>query len=196
MRDEGSLSFLIPFNVLKTQGGAGFRRYLSTTAIIGVHELSELYPFEGATNRTGLVAIKKGQTSFPIPCTMWSNPKGVPVDMTEDLSNVYKTTKQEKIILAPILQEKPESPWMMITEKAYKTLGRIIGQSEYKANEGVNTALSGVYWIDIIAKEPNGLLIRNSTPAGLKKKVKQVTEVVEPDQCIPWQRARMLLDGM
>ena len=190
MKSDASLSFLIPFNVLKTQGGGGFRKYLSTTQIVGVHEVSELYPFEGATNRTGLITIRSGHSDFPVSCTMWTNLKGAPIEMTEDLSNVYKMTRQDKIVLAPILQGKPESPWMMVSEKAYKILGRIIGQSDYKANEGVNTALSGVYWIDILAKQPNGLLIKNSTPTGLKKKVKHITEVIEPDLIFPLAKGK------
>jgi SAM-dependent methyltransferase len=190
LRTDATLSFLIPFNVLKTQGAGGFRKYLSTMKIIGVHELSELYPFEGATNRTGLIAIKSGHSDFPIPCTMWTNPKSSPIDMMEELSNVYKITKQDKIMLAPILQGKPESPWMMLSQQSHKIVMRIVGESAYTANVGSYTGLNGVYWIDILAKEPNGLLIKNSNPPGLKKKVKQVTAVIEPDLIYPLARGR------
>jgi SAM-dependent methyltransferase len=190
LKSDGTLSFLIPFNVLKTQGAGGFRRFLSTMKIVGVHELSELYPFEGATNRTGLIAIRSGHSDFPVPCTMWTNPKSSPIDVTEDLPSVYKATKQDKIILAPILLGKPESPWMMISEESYKIVMRIVAESAYTANVGSYTGLNGVYWIDILAKEPNGLLMKNSNPPGLKKKVKQISEVIEPDLVYPLAKGK------
>jgi len=70
----GLLAFLLPFNVLRTQGGDGFRSYVATrTHLEFTHDLSETYPFEGATNRTGLLALNHdGVTSFPVTCKLWS----------------------------------------------------------------------------------------------------------------------------
>jgi SAM-dependent methyltransferase len=60
LREGGSLGFLIPFTVFKTQAGAGFRKFLATkTKIRVVHDLVTLYPFEGAVNRTAAVVIEK-----------------------------------------------------------------------------------------------------------------------------------------
>ncbi len=79
-KDNGKLSFLVPFTNFKTQAGAGFRKYLaSKTEVIKVHDLVELHPFEGALTRTSLLSIKKGYTKFPVPCLMWSNPRSAPM---------------------------------------------------------------------------------------------------------------------
>ena len=82
----GQLGFLIPFTILKTQGGAGFRNYLASACQVNkIHDLVELYPFEGAINRTALITMAKGQTTFPISSTMWSNPRGGGIDTESEL---------------------------------------------------------------------------------------------------------------
>jgi len=100
-------------SVLKTQGGAGFRNYLANAYKTDkIHDLVELYPFEGAVNRTALVIISKGQTEFSIPCVMWSNPKSRGIDIEAELEDVKKTTKQLDMILAPVKIGRPETSWM------------------------------------------------------------------------------------
>jgi nitrate reductase NapAB chaperone NapD len=191
IKEDGTLSFIVPFNVLKSQGGAGFRNYLTNkTEVTRIHELSELYPFEGATNRTGLLAIRHGKTKFPIPCLMWSNPNKNTIDMEEELTNIYKITKQYDMILSPVIQGSPTSPLMIISENTFESMKKIVKPSEYSSNEGVNTALSGVYWVDIISEQPNGLMIKNTEKTGLKKKVSVITEVIEPNFVYPLIRGR------
>lgn len=198
MKENGKLGFLVPFTLFKTQAGAGFRKFLTegfkhkwgkekevSIQVVKVHDLVELYPFEGAVNRTAMLIIKKGKTQFPIPCTMWSNPRKENIPMEEELQNVYKRTKQNAMILTPIVEKDPMAPWMIISEKAYRAVKKIIGESEYEAYEGVNTALNGVYWLEIIRKEPNGVLIKNTQLPVHKKKVKEITEIIEPDLIYP-----------
>lgn len=198
VKDGGKYSFLIPFTAYKTQAGAGFRRFLSNGKVFDekhqvpckvtkIHDLVELYPFEGAVNRTSMIIIEKNwKTEFPIPCAMWHNPskKGVPVDA--ELDEVEKITKRFEMIFTPIKDDKPETPWMTSSEKVRTALSKVRGESPwYKAYEGVNTALNGVYWIEIVSEQPDGLLITNSTLPGQKKKVKQVKQVVEKDLIYP-----------
>ncbi len=198
VKENGILSFLVPWTLFKTQAGAGFRKLLSKgfthrwgktkevpIETIKVHDLVQLYPFEGAVNRTALIAIKKGETKFPIPCQMWSNPRKENIPMEEELENVRKRTKQNEMILTPIVEKDTMAPWMIISEKAYKAVKKVIGESEYEAYEGVNTALNGVYWLEILRKHPDGLLVKNTQLAGYKKKVKEVTEILEPDLIYP-----------
>jgi len=192
-KKNGKLAFLIPFTAYKTQTGAGFRNYLAYYSnITKIHDLVELYPFEGAINRTSLLVIEKGKTEFPIRCVMWSNPisRGVPQEF--DIEDVKKSTNQFNMIMIPIKESFPEFPWMLITnEKAYKAVKKVIGESpHYKAYEGINTALNGVYWIDIISKKPGGLVIKNTEASGLKKKVKKLETVLNPDLIYPLIRGR------
>ena len=196
--ENGRLAFLIPFTVYKTQAGAGFREFLakektnSPCKVLKIHDLVTLYPFEGAVNRTSLVVIEKsGKTEFPIPCVMWHNPRSKGIDQEAELEEVKKTTKQFDLVFIPIEKNKPESPWMEITEKAYEGIRKVFGgSSTYKAYAGLYTGLNQIYWIEIISKQPNGLLITNPPLTGQKKKVKQIKQVVEEDIIYPLIRGR------
>ena len=189
--DDGKLSFLIPFTTYKTRAGAGFRNYLANKCeVLKIHDLVELFPFEGAINRTSLIVMKRSKTKFPIPCLMWHNLGSKGIEQESELDEVYKTTKQFNMILTPIRKGKPETQWMIISEKAYDAVYKVVGQSSYKGRAAVFTNLNGVYWIDMLSQQPNGLLIKNVEYSGLKKKVRTVTTIVEPDLVYPLVRGR------
>ncbi|MDI6810863.1 MAG: N-6 DNA methylase [archaeon] len=186
LKDGGKFSFLIPFTTYKTQAGAGFRKFLvkgywkdkkanSPCKVLKIHDLVTLYPFEGAINRTSLIVIeKKGETEFPIPCVMWNNPRSRGMDQEAKLGEVKEATRQFNMILAPIRKGKANvnMPWMIMGEKAYSGVIKAMRASGYRAYEGTNTALNSVYWINILSKEPTGILIENLSNIG-KRKVKE-----------------------
>jgi len=189
-KDEGKLSFLIPFTTYKTQAGAGFRNYLASKCKVEkIHDLVELFPFEGAINRTSLIVIKRGKTEFPINCVMWSNPSSRGIEQEVELEEIKKTTRQIDMILAPIRRGKPECTWMIISEKSYNALQKVMKPSEYRAYEGVNTSLNGVYWIRLLSKTPSGFLIENLSEVG-KKEVEKVKATVEGDLVYPLIQGR------
>jgi len=200
--DHGKFGFLIPYTVYKTQAGAGFRNFLARgihdtiknvpCKVLKIHDLVTLYPFEGAVNRTSLVVIEKdGATSFPIPCMTWYNPKSAGIDQEASLEEVRKNTDLSELVFLPIDERKTASPWMQIREAAYAGIKKAVHESPwYNAHEGVNTALNGVYWVQIPSKNPSGLLITNPPFAGQKKKIKQVKRVVEEDYIYPFIRGR------
>lgn len=192
VNDGGLLSFLIPFTVYKTQAGAGFRKYVTRYKVLKVHDLVTLYPFEGATNRASLIVVKKEErTSFPIPCIIWCNPTARPIDVNSTLEKVIASTRQHTLFMIPVEINKPESPWMQITEGAYKGVKKVFGSSPwYKAYEGVNTALNQVYWVEIISESPEGLLITNPPLSGRKKAIRQVRQIVEKDLVYPLVKGR------
>ena len=202
-KENGRLAFLIPFTVYKTQAGAGFREFLakgywkdekahSPCKVLKIHDLAVLYPFEGAINQASLIVIEKsGKTEFPIPCVMWHNPRSKGIDQEAELEEVKETTKQFDLVFVPIEKNKPESPWMEITEKAYEGIKKVIGSSPwYEAHAGVYTGLNQVYWIKVISEQPSGLLITNPPLPEQKKKVKQVEQVIEKDLVYPLIRGR------
>lgn len=205
LKDGGKFSFLIPFTTYKTQAGAGFRKFLvkgywkdkkanSPCKVLKIHDLVTLYPFEGAINRTSLIVIeKKGETEFPIPCVMWNNPRSRGMPQEAKLEEVKEATRQFDMILAPIRKGKANvsMPWMIIGEKAYSGVIKAMRASKYKAHEGVNTSLNGVYWVKISSKLPHGVLIENLGRVG-KKKVKMVREVVEESLIYPLIQGRNL----
>jgi methylase of polypeptide subunit release factors len=200
--NNGKFAFLIPYTAYKTQAGAGFRKFLARGShdtmkevpckVLKIHDLVTLYPFEGAVNRTSLVVIQKdGTTNFPIPCITWHNPKSAGIDQEASLEEVKGNTDLSELVFLPIDERKPASPWMQIRETAYEGIKKAVRESPwYDAHEGVNTALNGVYWVQILSKQPSGLLITNPPFPGQKKKIKQVKHVVEEDYVYPFVRGR------
>jgi hypothetical protein len=192
MKKEGKLGFLIPFTVYKSQAGSGFRKWLiNNVDIEKIHDLVELYPFENAVNRTSLIIIKQGKTKLPIPCKLWHNPKSTGIEMEIELNDVKESTNQIDIYFMPLDENNLLSPWMQMAENAYDGIKKVLGESPwYGAHEGINTALNGVYWVQVLEKQPSGLLVSNPPIPGQKKKVKQVTRIVEEDFVFPFIRGR------
>ncbi|MEM5861324.1 MAG: N-6 DNA methylase, partial [Candidatus Aenigmatarchaeota archaeon] len=187
---DGKLAFLIPFTTYKTQAGAGFRNWLANESQVEkIHDLVTLYPFEGTINRTSLIVISNGKTKFPIHCVMWHNPRSGGIDQEAELDEVKKITKRFEMILTPIKSRKPETPWMILSKKAYGAIQKALGSSNYRAYEGVNMGgLDGAYYIKILSIQ-QGAFIENLSDVG-KKKVKKVKTIVEPELIYPIVRGR------
>lgn len=181
VNDNGELAFLVPFTTYKTKAGAGFRNWLANKCEVEkTHDLVTLYPFEGAVNRTSLIVLKEGKTKFPIPCVMWLNSKSKGTDMEAELEEVYKTTKQFDMILAPIKKGKPETSWMILSERAYDIVQKIMKPSGYKAHAGVCTWADGIFWVEIISEQPSGILVSN-----VAKTAKRITKKTRPKPIDP-----------
>jgi len=191
LADGGGLSFLMPFTILKTHASAGFRKFLALKGrVVKIHDTVELFPFEGAINRTCLIHFKKeGRTDFPIPCVVWNKSTKGEVPTEANLKEVTKASERYKAVLAPIKRNDAGTPWMIISEKAYEVLQKIMRPAKYRAYAGVYTGLDGVYYIDVLSRQGDNLLIQNMYETG-KKKIKQVQSLIEPDVVYPLVRGR------
>ncbi len=195
----GRLGFVITQSVFKTQGaGDGFRqlRYERDGTTwrlkpLAVHDMSALQVFEGATNRTAVFVCQKTKRPFkyPVKYATWSGPSRIAQD--ESLASVLGATRRRKMGAVPVAVDKESSPWLTAPTKALSAIQKVIGQSDYKAYEGVNTGgLNGCYWIRVLENLPNGeLLIENLHDVG-KIKVPHVETVIEPDLVYPLLRGR------
>lgn len=188
--DNGKLSFLIPYTTYKTQAGAGFRKYLSSRVqVLNVHDLVELYPFEGAVNRTSLITLEQGKTTFPIPCTIWSNPRSKGMEMDAELTSVRDSTRQFEMVLAPINRANPESSWMSVTKEAYNALEKVTKPSVYEAQEGINSrGADSIFTVQVLRDDGEKSLVRNLLEG--KKSYRQKTGLVENQTVFPLLRGR------
>jgi len=203
----GKLGFVLTFTVFKTQAGAGFREFLAkNTKIHVIHDLVTLAPFEGATNRTGAIVVEKVcELNNMNECTIikevqkeningikhivWNGKK---VDPDTSLEDVLKITKHYEIAMMPLIPNDPSSPWMQVMPNIINVIRKVIsGNQYYKAYIGISTVLNQVYYIKVLGRTPEGLLIITNPPeSGQKKKVKQVEAIVEPDLVYPLIRGR------
>jgi hypothetical protein len=205
LREGGKLGFLITFTVFKTQAGASFRNFLAKNMRIhAIHDLVTLMPFEGATNRAGAIIVEKVcdlekinnndgcKTITEVRKANMSGIKhvvwvGKQVDTDTPLEEVLKMTRRYEIVMIPLMPNDPASPWMQVTPNIASAVRKVIGGSQYyEAHAGVYVGLNQVYFIKVLGRAPDGMLIITNPPeSGQKKRVRQVEAKVEPDLVYP-----------
>jgi hypothetical protein len=198
LKDGGRLAFVITQSVFKTAGaGQGFRRFRlgSGTPIcpVGFDDLSSFQCFEGATNRTAVVVLQKGrEVHYPVNLNYWQKTAaGKAIGYDAHLQEVISMTRRIEMKAAPVDEDDFTSPWLTARPKALKALRKVIGPSDYRAYEGVNTGgANGVFWLEILDKRSDGLLLVRNITEGAKREVEPVTATIEPDLVYPLLRGR------
>ena len=201
LRAGGKLGFIITQSVFKTAGsGQGFRRFripqpnsqFVPLQVLHVDDMVALQPFEGASNRTAVMVLKKGEpTTYPVPYTLWRKKKGVRFTYDSSLAEVLSATVRLHFAAEPVDPNDPTSPWLTAHPHALTAIYKVRGKSDYKAHEGVNTGgANAVYWVEIIDRRPDGLVLVRNLTQGAKREVPEVVEAVEPDLLYPLLRGR------
>jgi len=201
LKNGGKLGFVITQSVFKTAGGGqGFRQFripqpngkFVPLRVLHVDDMVALQPFEGASNRTAVMVLEKGkQTTYPVPYTVWRKVKGARFTYDSTLEEVTNATVRLKFVAEPVNPTDPTSPWLTARPKAIKAVRKVLGKSDYVAHAGVYTGgANAVYWVDIVYKRPDGLVMVRNITEGAKVKVDEVTETIEPDLLYPLLRGR------
>jgi len=201
LKPGGRLGFIITQSLFKTAGaGAGFRRFSiprrdggeTPLRILHVDDMVALQPFEGASNRTAVMVLEKGKpTTYPVSYTVWLKKKGARFTYDSTLEEVTNATVRLNFVAEPVDPSDPTSPWLTARPKAIKAVRKVLGKSDYEAHEGINTGgANAVYWVDIVYKRPDGLVVVRNITEGAKVKVDEVTETIEPDLLYPLLRGR------
>jgi len=189
LKKGAKLGFLITQEVFKSKGaGEGFRRFRigdrEYLKVLKAHDLVTIQPFEGASNKTALIILKKGEkTIYPLPYILWEKKKEAGKIRTDDLiEEVLRKVKRVRLIAQPIDSEV--GPWQTF-HKATKKLINIGGKNVYTAYRGASTEPYGVFWLEVRQVLSDGnLLVRNLSERG-RKKLKEVEIVIEPDLVFP-----------
>jgi hypothetical protein len=201
LRKSGKLGFLITQSVFKTSGaGQGFRRFQldkgKPIQVLHVDDMVELNPFEGASNRTSVVVFQKGRpTKYPLPMGAYlywkKTAKGKSIPMEAEYKEVEGMSKRIQFIAEPIKADDHTSPWITGKPRALKAVRKIIGQSDYVAHEGVNSGgANAIYWVEIIDKRADGLVIVSNITEGARKQVESIQTAIEPDLLYTLLRGR------
>ncbi len=201
LREGGKLGFVITQSLFKTSGaGQGFRRFLCPgdgeksipLAVVHVDDMVNLNPFEGASNRTAVMVLEKGRpTQYPVPYTIWRKTRGARFTYDSTLEEVQAATRRLNFDAEPVDKRDKTSPWLTARPKAIRAVRKILGKSDYQAHEGVNSGgANAVYWVEVVLKRPDGLVVVRNLTEGAKIKVDEVTEPIEPDLLYPLLRGR------
>ena len=199
LKKRGKLGFLITQSVFKTSGsGQGFRRFKlgdgEPIQVIHVDDMVELNPFEGVANRTSVVILQKGRpTKYPMSSYLYwrKTVKGKSIPLEATLDEVLSMTERKQFIAEPVNENDLTSPWITGRPKALRAIRKVIGQSDYTAHAGVYSGgANAVYWVDIVASRPDGLVIISNITKGAKRKVESVQAAIELDLLYPLLRGR------
>jgi type I restriction-modification system DNA methylase subunit len=175
LKDGGKLGFLITQEVFKAKGsGEGFRRFQLNQEkyikVLKAHDLVSIQPFEGATNKTAAIILKKGEkTKYPVPYFVWSKKKGVGRIATDKLlDEVSKLIYRKRMLARPISSEV--SAWQNFEKDS--DFSRISGSNCYQAKIGARTEPYSIFWLRIISlASDKNLSVRNITEGRRKKRI-------------------------
>ncbi|HJX37474.1 MAG TPA: N-6 DNA methylase, partial [Anaerolineae bacterium] len=200
LKDRGKLGFLITQSVFKTAGaGQGFRRFRlgsgTPIRVVTVDDMSGLKPFEGASNRTAIVILERGRgTKYPLKSySLWYKPHGGAV-VAEDVSlqeiETGNIATYRALQAQPVDRRDPTSPWMTGRAHALAAASNLLGASDYVAKTGVCTWLNGAYWVQIVGRRPDGLVVVRNLAKGAKIQVREAQGALEVDLVYPLLRGR------
>lgn len=197
LKENGKLGFLITQSVFKTDAGKGFRGFILPDGcriqVQHVDDMVELQPFEGASNRTSVVVLQKGRpTKYPMPSYLyWKKTiKGKSIAVDSSLDDVLQMTERKQFYAEPVDGKDLTSPWLTGKPKAIKAVKKILSQSDYKAHAGVCGWANSIYWVDIVDRRPDGLVVVSNITEGAKRKVENIQMAIEADLLYPLLRGR------
>lgn len=186
--------------MFKTGGaGEGFRRFVTGSGVplgvVWIDDFSELQLFEGATNRTAVFVVRKGEkTKFPVQYAYWRRKgegRAGSFDYDASLEEVTEKTERLLFVAEPADPENIQSPWLSGRRKALATARRIQGRSTYQGHQGVNTGgANGIFWFKRLSETPEGLLRCRNITEGAKRKIESRQVDLEPERLFPLVRGR------
>jgi hypothetical protein len=200
LREDGKLGFVITQSVFKTRGGGeGFRKLSYDRGdvryympVIRVHDLSDIRPFEDASNATAVLTVGKTRKPFRYPVTYvkWRRKSGSGMSQDMSLEDVTGVTTRQQLLARPVEPRKPGSPWLTAPEGTLTAVRKVIGKSPYRARVGCCTWLNGAFWLRILGTCDDGsLMIENLYDVG-RTKMPRVEASIEPDLVYPLLRGR------
>lgn len=198
LKDGGRLAFVITQSVFKTAGaGQGFRRFRLGSGVpiwpVHVDDMSSFQCFDGATNRTSVVVLQKGRpVLYPVPYTFWQKTvTGKRIGYDSELAEVEAMTRRIHLQAEPVKTDDLTSSWLTARPRALRAIKKVLGPSDYTAHAGVYSGgANGVFWLEVLARRPDGLLVVRNITEGVKRQVEPVTTVIEPDLVYPLLRGR------
>jgi SAM-dependent methyltransferase len=198
LKNGGKLGFVITQSVFKTGGaGQGFRRFMlgdsTSIKVIHVDDMTELQPFEGATNRTSLMILQKDrENTYPVSYTYWKKTAKGSIDFNSELIDVLKKVQRKNFAAMPVDTGDKTSSWLTGKPKALKAVQKVLGKSDYSAHAGAYTGgANGVYFLNVLDKMPGGVVLVENIIEGQKRIIPKVTPtVLESDLIYPMLRGR------
>ena len=194
--ESGYLAFVIRQGLFKSaQNGVGFRKFRVREdgydiRALRVDDLSNIKPFENATNSAAILFIQKNQVNeYPVPYYVWEKKKTskrISLGSYDSLSKILAHVNIEPMIAMPAIKDDNTSIWITAKEEALDAIQGVLGSNDYKARTGVFTGgANAVYWLEVHNKTGNGTVEVSNITERAKRKVENVRCEIESDYVYP-----------
>jgi SAM-dependent methyltransferase len=195
LKDKGKLCFVITQTLFKTKGGGeGFRRFQlgkngTPFNVLQVDDMTDLQPFDSATNRTAVFLAQKGEkTKYPVDYTVWKKKEKGAIGLDFSWEEVQQKTLV-RYLKAKSVDGTSQGSWVTAKPKALQALEKAIGDSDYRARAGLCGWFNSIYFVQIVEEKGNHWIIQNYQERA-KKEVTAVQAQVEKDLVFPCVRGR------
>jgi SAM-dependent methyltransferase len=196
LKDKGKLCFVITQTLFKTKGGGeGFRRFQlgkngTPFNVLQVDDMTDLLPFDSATNRTAVFLAQKGEkTKYPVDYTVWKKKEKGAIDLDYSWQEVQENTIV-RYLKAESIDGSLQGSWISAKPKALKAIKSALGKAAYQGRAGITTWLNGVYWGTIKESQNGNLVIFSNLGEVGRTEVVSVANEIEVDLIFPLLRGR------
>jgi hypothetical protein len=198
---RGKLGFFITGTVFTNESSEGFRQFSLhegrlTCAVKLVEEYTAIAPFEGVSNRPAFLVLQRDEsTTFPVLYRLWSAPKdkGRRQRTFRDAAGFRQLAKCEELFAKPVPGGTDGRPWLIGRLEDHAIYSKVFGPAEpaYLARKGVTTDRNGIFWVRLLGKAGDGLvMIENAARVGRTKNIAQKHGLLEGDHLYPLLRGR------
>ncbi len=195
MEIGGRLGFVITQSIFKSKSGSLFRKFLLPKEMpifpVKVDDLTDFQPFEGATNRTATVILKKGNPKkYQVPYSRWKKITSKSPQQDDSLVEVKKKIQFVSDLAIPVGKDDT-SPWLTDNAEVLDSLKKIIGKSSYSAVMGIHTyGANAVYFLNIVNQPNEATTLVKNISHGAKRKVREIEVSIENSLLYPLLRGR------
>lgn len=196
LKENGFLAFVIRQGLFKSaQNGVGFRKFKVKEDGYGIQalrvdDLSNIKPFENASNSTAIMFIQKNHdTEYPVPYYMWKKKKAskkASLGSYAELPEILAQIDIQAMVAMPAVKEDITSMWITAKQEALDAVKCVLGTNEYKARTGIFTGgANAVYWMQVNQRLQNGNIIVSNITERAKRKVANVQCEIEKELIYP-----------
>lgn len=191
LRPGGRLAFLITGTVLSNKSSSGFRKFRHeasgwTCRVISVEDFADIRPFEGVSNSPVLLLLEKnGETSYPIPYSVWHwrhqrpNPSVHLPSSDEEFASV---ARREELVATPLRREAGQAWLKGSPEQVESWLRLFVGNgSTYTARKGITTDCNGIFFVKIVGRANSAgiIAIENDPDQGRTRGLPSIRTSIE-----------------
>lgn len=193
LKNEGICSCLITQSVFKSRSSQGFRDFIlpdkTKIKVIEAYDMVKVKPFEGASNRTGMLVVRKDEeTTYPIPYYVWTKNAPVTISMDSSLEEAMGYIDIKENVAIPISSEN--NGWLTTEEDNIEDIQEIKGISNYTGHKGTTSDLNNVFWIKITEKRNGNMVKIINNNFGRARSVQPYNGYIESDLVYPLVQGR------